>query len=52
MCNFGRGHHVEHFLENYFKIGPIVQEMSFKEFLSRALANPVLSQAKQFVHLW
>ena len=31
LCNFGRGHYGEHFCENIFKFGSVIQqEMSFK----------------------
>ena len=34
LGNFGRGHYKEHICVNYFELGPVVQEMSFKIFLT------------------
>ena len=47
LCNFGRGHHEEHFCY-FFKCGPVVQ-MLFKNFLSRALAALMFSGLEQFM---
>ena len=40
LCNFGRGCYEEHILWNYFKFGPMVQEMSFKRFLIWSSGSP------------
>ena len=36
LCNFERGHYEEHYCETIL-FGPVVDEMSYKDFLSRAL---------------
>ena len=35
---FGKGHYKVHFCEIIFEFGPVVQEMSFEDMLSTALA--------------
>ena len=47
LCSFGLGHY-----EEYFELGPVVQEMSFKDILSRAMASILFCVAKAFVYLW
>ena len=47
LCNFGRGHHGEHFCEIILNL-----DQWLRHFSSRAQATPVLSQAKLFVQFW